>query len=95
MEKVTHEMSRIARKTKTETVSMKIITLVTLFFLPGTFIAVSCLLLLCLVSSLRCTPSLHAPSVMFAEDARLDLVYQRPLLMRTSDTHEHRYNQLE
>ncbi|KAL8908990.1 MAG: hypothetical protein Q9171_005220 [Xanthocarpia ochracea] len=39
MEKVTHEMSRIARKTKTETVSMKIITLVTLFFLPGTFIA--------------------------------------------------------
>ncbi|KAL8909098.1 MAG: hypothetical protein Q9207_000432 [Kuettlingeria erythrocarpa] len=38
-EKVTHEMSRIARKTKTETVSMKIITLVTLFFLPGTFIA--------------------------------------------------------
>ncbi|KAL8693617.1 MAG: hypothetical protein Q9218_001575 [Villophora microphyllina] len=39
MEKMTHEMSEIARKTKTETVSMKIITLVTLFFLPGTFIA--------------------------------------------------------
>ncbi|KAL8696542.1 MAG: hypothetical protein Q9224_002740 [Gallowayella concinna] len=39
MEKVTHEMREIARETKTETVSMKIITLVTLFFLPGTFIA--------------------------------------------------------
>ncbi|KAL8893307.1 MAG: hypothetical protein Q9192_005397 [Flavoplaca navasiana] len=39
MEKVTHEMSLIARETKTETVSMKIITLVTLFFLPGTFVA--------------------------------------------------------
>lgn len=41
MEKMTDEMSKIARETKTETVSMKIITLVTLFFLPGTFIAVS------------------------------------------------------
>ncbi|KAL8938634.1 MAG: hypothetical protein Q9211_003118 [Gyalolechia sp. 1 TL-2023] len=39
MEFMTNEMSEIARKTKTETVSMKIITLVTLFFLPGTFIA--------------------------------------------------------
>ncbi|KAL8628761.1 hypothetical protein Q9189_005535 [Teloschistes chrysophthalmus] len=41
MEKMTDEMSKIARETKTETVSMKIITLVTLFFLPGTFIAFS------------------------------------------------------
>ncbi|KAI4184655.1 MAG: hypothetical protein L6R41_004600 [Letrouitia leprolyta] len=39
MEIVTNKMSEIARKTQTETVSMKIITLVTLFFLPGTFIA--------------------------------------------------------
>ncbi|KAL8837662.1 MAG: hypothetical protein Q9176_005579 [Flavoplaca citrina] len=39
MERVTQEMSLIARETKTETVSMKIITLVTLFFLPGTFVA--------------------------------------------------------
>ncbi|KAL9023774.1 MAG: hypothetical protein Q9196_006980 [Gyalolechia fulgens] len=39
MERMTKDMSVIARKTKTETVSMKIITLVTLFFLPGTFIA--------------------------------------------------------
>ena len=40
MEHMTRDMGEIARKTKTETVSMKIITLVTLFFLPGTFISV-------------------------------------------------------
>ena len=57
MEKVTEDMSLIARETKTETVSMKIITLVTLFFLPGTFVAVSILLLLYLVSSPRCNNS--------------------------------------
>ena len=37
---MTHEMKHIARQTKTETISMKIITVVTLFFLPGTFISV-------------------------------------------------------
>ncbi|KAK4544430.1 hypothetical protein LTR36_004321 [Oleoguttula mirabilis] len=41
MEEMTHEMQIIAHKTKAETVSMRIITLVTLFFLPGTFISVS------------------------------------------------------
>lgn len=40
MKHMTHEMKHIARQTKTETVSMKIITVVTLFFLPGTFISV-------------------------------------------------------
>ena len=40
MESLTHDMRKVAHKTKTETVSMKIITLVTLFFLPGTFISV-------------------------------------------------------
>ncbi|KFY93297.1 hypothetical protein V500_03784 [Pseudogymnoascus sp. VKM F-4518 (FW-2643)] len=39
MEKITDAMFEIARKTQQETVSMKIITLVTLFFLPGTFIS--------------------------------------------------------
>ena len=34
-------MEQLAVKTKLETVSMRIITLVTLFFLPGTFISVS------------------------------------------------------
>ena len=38
---MTEDMSNIARKTKIETVSMKVITVVTLFFLPGTFISVS------------------------------------------------------
>ena len=40
MESMTSEMSEIARKTKQETVLMRIITLITLFFLPGTFISV-------------------------------------------------------
>ncbi|KAK5121453.1 hypothetical protein LTR85_005286 [Meristemomyces frigidus] len=39
MEEMTREMQVIAHKTKAETVSMRIITLVTLFFLPGTFIS--------------------------------------------------------
>jgi hypothetical protein len=41
METMTKDMNAIAVKTKQETVSMRIITLVTLFFLPGTFISVS------------------------------------------------------
>ena len=46
MECMTRDMHIIAQKTKQETVSMRIITLVTLFFLPGTFISVSLLVLL-------------------------------------------------
>ncbi|KAF2644778.1 hypothetical protein P280DRAFT_476771 [Massarina eburnea CBS 473.64] len=41
MEAMTSNMNDIAQKTRQETVSMRIITLVTLFFLPGTFIGVS------------------------------------------------------
>lgn len=41
MEIMTQDMHQIAQKTKQEAVSMRIITLVTLFFLPGTFISVS------------------------------------------------------
>ena len=37
---MTEDMNNIARQTKIETVSMKVITLVTLAFLPGTFISV-------------------------------------------------------
>ena len=40
MQNMTKEMHTIAQRTKQETISMKIITLVTLFFLPGTFISV-------------------------------------------------------
>ena len=50
VEQMTSYMGRLARKTKTETVSMKIITLVTLFFLPGTFISVGRLFRIYLVS---------------------------------------------
>ncbi|KAL9129565.1 MAG: hypothetical protein Q9217_002021 [Psora testacea] len=39
MSEMTQDMNDIAKKTKLETVSMRIITLVTLFFLPGTFIS--------------------------------------------------------
>ena len=45
METMTHDMHTIAQKTKQETISMRIITLVTLFFLPGTFISVGHVLL--------------------------------------------------
>lgn len=41
MEELTRNMEELARETKEETVSMRIITLVTLIFLPGTFISVS------------------------------------------------------
>jgi len=40
IEEMTKQMNQVAIKTKDETVSMKIITLVTLFYLPGTFISV-------------------------------------------------------
>lgn len=51
MEVMTRDMSDVAYKTKTETVSMKIITLVTLFFLPGTFVSVCFFFLLYLVGA--------------------------------------------
>ena len=41
MEKMTAHMQGIAAKTEQETVSMKVVTYVTLFFLPGTFVSVS------------------------------------------------------
>jgi uncharacterized membrane protein len=40
MKTITIEMHEIAQKTKQETVSMRVIASVTLFFLPSTFIAV-------------------------------------------------------
>jgi Mg2+ and Co2+ transporter CorA len=46
MHDLTQKMHELAEKTKQETVSMRIITLVMLFFLPGTFISVSSLLFL-------------------------------------------------
>jgi hypothetical protein len=46
MEMMTKDMHILTQKTTQETVSMRIITLVTLFFLPGTFISVSLLAML-------------------------------------------------
>lgn len=40
-EDLTHEMSRLTERTKQETVMMRVISLVTVIFLPGTFISVS------------------------------------------------------
>jgi hypothetical protein len=51
METATYSMHTIADKTEKKTASMHIITFVTLVFLPGTFVAVSCLLLLLLLMS--------------------------------------------
>ena len=48
MELMTKDMHVLSLRTKQETVSMRIITLVTLFFLPGTFISVSYLSLIIL-----------------------------------------------
>ncbi|ETN36375.1 uncharacterized protein HMPREF1541_08652 [Cyphellophora europaea CBS 101466] len=39
MERITEEMSEVSRKTQKDTVSMRIITIITLIFLPGTFIS--------------------------------------------------------
>jgi hypothetical protein len=41
MERMTEAMHEIAHQTKMEAANMRIITLVTLFFLPGTFVSVS------------------------------------------------------
>jgi hypothetical protein len=40
VEKITTSMKEIALKTESETVFMRIITVITLFFLPGTFVSV-------------------------------------------------------
>lgn len=40
MEKMTQNMQKVANKTQQEALSMRIVTLVTLFFLPATSIAV-------------------------------------------------------
>lgn len=44
MEKLTDDMRLIAKKTEKETIFMRIVTVVTMFFLPGTFVSVSIVL---------------------------------------------------
>lgn len=52
MHEWTANMNELAQETKRETVSMRIITLVTLFFLPGTFISVSLVFLKAMMAHL-------------------------------------------
>ena len=40
MEGMTARMEKIAEQTQKETVSMRVITVITLIFLPGTFVSV-------------------------------------------------------
>jgi hypothetical protein len=72
METLTKEMNELAQKTTQEAVSMRIITLVTLFFLPGTFISVgSYLLLFAKESSFRpffCNPMLTDSQTIMSTD---------------------------
>lgn len=60
MEKMTQKMSVIAEKTEAETVSMRIITCVMLFFLPGTFMAVS------IHPCCRSGTTAHMPQALFS-----------------------------
>jgi Mg2+ and Co2+ transporter CorA len=53
MESMTKRMHQVAIKTQQETVSMKVITVVTLIFLPGTFVSVSSGFLACGLVTLR------------------------------------------
>lgn len=72
MEAMTQAMHTIAHETKMEAVNMRIITLVTLFFLPGTFVSVS--VALYLVAALGLTPIetlMSTPIVHYPEDQRI------------------------
>lgn len=69
---MTHAMEKLARETKMEAVNMRIITLVTLFFLPGTFVSVS--VTLSLVTALKLTSEktlMSTPIVENPDDHRM------------------------
>lgn len=72
MEAMTQAMHTIAHETKMEAVNMRIITLVTLFFLPGTFVSVS--VALYLVAAFGLTPMetlMSTPIVHYPDDQRI------------------------
>jgi hypothetical protein len=72
MEAMTQAMHTIAHETKMEAANMRIITLVTLFFLPGTFVSVS--VALCLVAALRLTPVetlMSTPIIHYLDDQQV------------------------
>ncbi|GAB7323066.1 hypothetical protein MBLNU13_g05583t1 [Cladosporium sp. NU13] len=75
MEVMTEAMHTIAHETKMEAANMRIITLVTLFFLPGTF-----------VSTLMSTPIVHFPDeqrIVNLDALKLFLAISLPLLAVT------------
>ena len=90
MESLTHDMRKVAHKTKSETVSMKIITLVTLFFLPGTFISVGCLF----VYLVSCLPRPSAPPSTRKPSYATELI-EREHTDVSVDSHEHRHSSLD
>jgi hypothetical protein len=61
MEQMTSRMEDIALKTEEETVSMRIVTYVTLVFLPGTFVSVRKHIIITLRST-RSTPCVSTAS---------------------------------
>lgn len=92
MEDMTQAMHTIAHETKMEAANMRIITLVTLFFLPGTFVSVSLVLLLVAalgltpLETLMSTPIVHYPDpqkIVNLDALNLFLAIALPLLAVT------------
>lgn len=92
MEVMTEAMHTIAHETKMEAANMRIITLVTLFFLPGTFVSVSVVLYLMValgltpVETLMSTPIVHYPDdqrIVNRDALKLFLAISLPLLAVT------------
>jgi hypothetical protein len=92
MERITEEMHTIAHETKMEAANMRIITLVTLFFLPGTFVSVSTDVnivanrKLTRVKTLMSTPIVHYPDdhrIINQDALKLFLAIALPLLVLT------------
>lgn len=72
MKVMAEAMHTIARETKMEAANMRIITLVTLFFLPGTFVSVSVALYLVVALGLTPTETLMStPIVHYPDDSRI------------------------
>jgi hypothetical protein len=92
MERMTEAMHTIAHQTKMEAANMRIITLVTLFFLPGTFVSVSIAyqaveaLKLIKEQTLMSTPIVHYPDdqrIINHDALMLFLAMALPLLVIT------------
>lgn len=72
MEVMTEAMHTIAHETRMGAANMQIITLVTLFFLPGTFVSVSVVLYLVVALGLTSAETLMStPIVHYPDDQRI------------------------